>query len=219
MTNKQCCYICSVCVCVCVCCRQLPGSAAGSVHLSSQRPPEWLHQVPGDDWNHTGHEPGLFFFFFFFFASTCWRFLCCLNVSSLVCRGSRVDWPSRVPGEGIFWSGPERAERKDGCTGEKHADSAKQRGQRTGQVHIQKLGLPFRNGATKKPQQTVYIMQSACSIMCVFKTLHLASTSSLAFQCCLGFWDTHFKVTNNLGQGPKYCANHFQYISNWSVIH
>lgn len=40
--------------------RQLPGVAAGSVHLSSPRPAERFHKVPGDDWNHAGHEPGVY---------------------------------------------------------------------------------------------------------------------------------------------------------------
>lgn len=42
-----------------VCCRKLPGPAGGRVPVSSQRHAERLCEVPGDDWNHSGHEPGL----------------------------------------------------------------------------------------------------------------------------------------------------------------
>lgn len=108
-----------------MCFRKLRGPAGGNVPLSSQRSAEWLYQVPGDDWDNSGHEPGLT-------CVKCKHIVMCLPVLSVylsvvLC----IDWPPRVPGEGVVRSGVERAERKDGCTGKEHAGGAEQLSQRT----------------------------------------------------------------------------------------
>lgn len=59
-----------------------------------------------------------------------------LHVCFLACRVLRVDWPPRVPGEGVVWSCVEWAEGKDGRAGKEHAGSAEQCSQRTRWSHI-----------------------------------------------------------------------------------
>ncbi len=44
---------------ICISIRETSGPPACSIHLSSQWARLWLLQISGDDWNHTGHEPGL----------------------------------------------------------------------------------------------------------------------------------------------------------------